>query len=157
MCFQRAPPAYSTLMQPSMNHLTCKPDLLIVHNNYYFNRPALSRTRLHRARVPSHKAALRLAWLCLRRKLRTPRGSTAHAPHATPQCDSAPPENSVTNMRRDCALTHKMVGGIKASVFVMSALLFLDLHTVLVASGYVRVGRYVGCWSTRCALLPLTW
>ena len=38
-------------------------------------------------------------------------------------------------MRRDCALTHKMVGGIKASVFVMSALLFLDLHIVLVASG----------------------
>ena len=53
----------------------------------------------------------------------------------------APPENSVTNSRADCALTHQMVGGIKAispCAKSASAKLFLDLHTVLAPSGEDR-------------------
>ena len=61
---------------------------------------------------------------------------------ATPlRCGVAPPENSVTNSRADCALTHQMVGCIKAispCVKSASAKLFLDLHTVLAPSGEER-------------------
>jgi len=47
----------------------------------------------------------------------------------------------VTNSRADCALTHQMVGCIKAispCVKSASAKLFLDLHTVLAPSGEER-------------------
>ena len=53
----------------------------------------------------------------------------------------APPENSVTNSRADCALTQQMIGCIKAispCVKSASAKLFLDLHTVLALSGEER-------------------
>ena len=53
----------------------------------------------------------------------------------------APPENSVTNSRADCALTHQMVGCIKAispCVKSASAKLFLDLHTMSAPSGEER-------------------
>ena len=53
----------------------------------------------------------------------------------------APPENSVTNSRADCALTQQMIGCIKAispCVKSASAKLFLDLHTVLAPSGEER-------------------
>ena len=54
----------------------------------------------------------------------------------------APPENSVTNTRTDCALTHQMVGCIKAisptCLKSASAKLFLGLHTVLAPSGEER-------------------
>ncbi len=53
----------------------------------------------------------------------------------------APPENSVTNSRADCALTQQMIGCIKAispCVKSASAKLFLDLHTVSAPSGEER-------------------
>ena len=34
--------------------------------------------------------------------------------HALLRCGVAPPENSVTNSRADCALTQQMIGCIKA-------------------------------------------
>ena len=43
----------------------------------------------------------------------------------------APPENSVTHTRADCALTHQKVGGVKGispCVKSVSVKLFLDLH-----------------------------
>ena len=57
------------------------------------------------------------------------------------RCGVAPPENSVTNSRADCALTQQMIGCIKAispCVKSASAKLFLDLHTVLAPSGEER-------------------
>ena len=70
-----------------------------------------------------------LAGVSLGRELR------ALALSQTPlRCGVAPPENSVTNSRADCVLTHQMVGCIKAiSPCVKSAsakLFLLDLHTV---------------------------
>jgi hypothetical protein len=53
----------------------------------------------------------------------------------------APPENSVTNSRADCALTQQMIGGTKVispCVKSASAKLFLDLHTVSAPSGEER-------------------
>ena len=53
----------------------------------------------------------------------------------------APPENSVTKSRADCALTQQMVGCIKVispCVKSASAKLFLDLHTMLAPSGEER-------------------
>ena len=54
----------------------------------------------------------------------------------------APPENSVTNSRADCAFTQQTIGGIKAispCVKSASAKLFLDLHTVSAPSGEERM------------------
>ena len=53
----------------------------------------------------------------------------------------APPENSVTNSRADCALTQQMIGCIKAispCVKSASAKLFPDLHTMSAPSGEER-------------------
>ena len=53
--------------------------------------------------------------------------------HTAFRCGVAPPENSVTNSRADCALTQQMICCIKAispCVKSASAKLFLDLHTV---------------------------
>jgi hypothetical protein len=53
----------------------------------------------------------------------------------------APPENSVTNSRADCALTQQTVGGTKAispCVKSASAKLFPDLHTMSAPSGEER-------------------
>ena len=53
----------------------------------------------------------------------------------------APPENSVTNSRVDCALTQQMIGCIKAispCVKSASAELFPDLHTMSAQSGEER-------------------
>ena len=77
-----------------------------------------------------------LAGMSLGRELR------ALALRATPlRCGVAPPENSVTKSRTDCALTQQMIGCIKAispCVKSASAKLFLDLHTVLAPSGEER-------------------
>jgi len=70
----------------------------------------------------------------------SPRNHTSRT--CTPlRCGVAPPENSVTNSRADCALTQQMIGCIKAispCVKSASAKLFLDLHTVLAPSGEGR-------------------
>ena len=61
--------------------------------------------------------------------------------HTPLRCGVAPPENSVTNSRADCALTQQMIVCIKAispCVKSASAKLFPDLHTVLAPSGEER-------------------
>ena len=73
------------------------------------------------------------------RELRQSHAKVALSPHRW--CGVAPPENSVTNSRADCALTQQMIGCIKAispCVKSASAKLFLDLHTVLAPSGEER-------------------
>jgi hypothetical protein len=53
----------------------------------------------------------------------------------------APPENSVTNTRADCALTQQMIGCIEAispCVKSASAKLLLALHTMSAPSGEER-------------------
>ena len=83
----------------------------------------------------------------------------------------APPENSVTNSRADCALTQQMIGCIKAispCVKSASAKLFPDLHTMSAPSGEERtleeaaqVERAAWCYGqrnrntpTRCGRVP---
>ena len=60
----------------------------------------------------------------------------------------APPENSVTKSRADCALTQQMIGCITAispCVKSASAKLFLDLHTMSAPSGEQRrTGAFEG-------------
>ena len=82
-----------------------------------------------------HEATIGLAGVSLGRELR------ALALSHIARCGVAPPENSVTNSRADCALAQQMVGCIKATspcVKSASAKLFLDLHTVLAPSGEQR-------------------
>jgi hypothetical protein len=75
---------------------------------------------------------------CLYRVARELPQSSSSEPHAfhtpTPlRCGVAPPENSVTNSRADCALTQQMIGCIKATspcVKRASAELFLDPTTL---------------------------
>ena len=70
--------------------------------------------------------------------------ASGHSTASSRRCGVAPPENSVTKSRTDCALTHQMVGCIKAispCVKNASPKLFLDLHTMSAPSGEERAER----------------
>ena len=79
-----------------------------------------------------------LAGVSLGRELRAL--ALSHTGHRF-RCGVAPPENSVTNSRADCALTQQMIGCIKAitpCVKSTSAKLLLALHTMSAPSGEER-------------------
>jgi len=83
-----------------------------------------------------HEATIGLAGISSGRELRA-----LVLSHTPLRCGVAPPENSVTNSRADCALTQQMIGCIKAispCVRSASAELFPDVHTMSAQSGEER-------------------